>query len=116
MRVDTRRQNRKRIGKKYDMYMARATREMIALKAVLLPMLISERSQTHAATSTRALVGNSRRGWMHAEVAENGKPLSRAKAHTSREVEAKQLKKAKEPRTANIETKNLVAGFDPVAW
>lgn len=114
--VDSRRQSRKRIGKKYEMYMAKATRDRMALKAVLLPMFISERRQTHIATSTRELSGSLRPGCIRAKVGEKGSPLSREKAHSRREVEAKQLKNATVPRTASMATKKFVAAFELVAW
>lgn len=78
--VDKRLQHRNRIGKKYDMYRARATSEMIALKAVLLPILSSERRQIHTATRMRALIGNLNLGCTFAKVGEKGNPLSREKA------------------------------------
>lgn len=114
--VDSRRQSRKSIGEKYEIYMAKATSDRMALNAVLLPMLISERRHTHMATSTSAFSGNLRPGCIRATVLENSSPLSREKAHDSREVEAKQLKKHTMTRTASMATKTFVAAFDPVAW
>lgn len=53
-----RRRNRKKIGRKYDRYNAKAGRDIRALKAVELPILIRASSATHIATRNSALMGN----------------------------------------------------------
>jgi hypothetical protein len=61
-------------------------REIIALKAALEPMLISERRTVHVQVKTIALAGTSTLGSTRDNQLLKGRPLSRAKAQVWREV------------------------------
>jgi hypothetical protein len=63
-------------------------KEIMALKAVLEPILIKERRQLMTHDNMIALTGIMRLGSIFEIHFENGRPLSRAKAHVWREVDA----------------------------
>lgn len=113
---DNRRQNRKKIGKKYEMYNPSAGSEMNALNAVLLPMLINASRQRHVASRTRLLRGSRSLGCTRPKTVEKGSPLSREKAQSNLETEAKTLKNATINMIASMEMKKFVARLEPVAW
>jgi hypothetical protein len=97
------------------MYSPNAGRDMNALNAVLLPMLIKARRHKNTPKRIKLFRGSLRAGCTCANVVEKGSPLSREKAHRSRETEAKMLKKEKANIIPSIETKRFVAGLEPVA-
>jgi hypothetical protein len=97
------------------MYNPNAGRDMNALNAVLLPILMKARRHRHAPERIKLFRGSLRAGCTCANVVEKGSPLSREKAHSSRETEAKIFKKEKANIMPSIYTKRFVAGLEPVA-
>ena len=97
------------------MYSPNAGRDMNALNAVLLPILIKARRHRHTPRRIKLFRGSLRAGCTCANVVENGSPLSREKAHSSRETEAKTLKKERVNITPSMVMKRFVAGLEPVA-
>lgn len=113
---ERRRQNKKKMGKKYDIYNAKAGRLIKALNAVLEPILMSARMHKQRAIRDKAFIGIFKVGWTLAKIRENGRPSSLENAHKSRDTEAKTLKKDTKMMKSSIKTKRFVADFDPVAW
>jgi hypothetical protein len=97
------------------MYSPNAGRDMNALNAVLLPILIKARRHRHAPKRIKLFTGSLKAGCICANIVEKGSPLSREKAHNSLETEAKILKKEKANMMPSIATKRFVADLEPVA-
>jgi hypothetical protein len=117
------------------MYNARVLRERMAKNAVVLPTVIKVRRTTTTITRPRALRGIRRVGWTYIvwclvckvvkldirdvftceKNGENGRPPSRANAHTKRDTEARVLKSATIPLKMIQLIRNMVAPLEFVA-
>lgn len=79
--------------------------EMIALKAVVEPILINDRRAETMQVKPMALTGTASRGWTFDIHPEKGRPSSRANAHVCRDVDM--VKDTVPAKVRNIRRKTI---------